>query len=485
MPQESASSIAALYVKYEPFEVKNLYPDSRITTFIVALPNAAIASIARARTDGMRVDNTIISVERYNPRQSTVARRETRRTNSGLYDQGYDDDEYGDEYEGYEGDASGLAEEMVSSRAGEAIAFVETGAVPPRKVEGVSWADITRGVASVSSSASPATPTVSEPLSSAPEEEELLSAFDSGTPVDRSSHFPPPSDRSHTSSPIISSLTTTQAPGNRPSLSRHSSREEPTSSLLAPAKHAQSPEGGVSPLASSSYSSNPNNSTIVYSNAARAQGSRSNFLQLPLRETSNSSVVASTRPTPALGQRTNRFHPARGTFTSPVTRSVKPAAQSAARFGPPQTVVTAATAPVQPRVILPLRPLSRRPLPETVHVPSEVVRGVPLAHTLAQTPPPQPQPSESSDMEETSGQATAVSETPEIPADNTANTVEQRHHLPLAGRTDTTGNTTNTRLHHHSSLTWRTDSTENIRNRHSAGCSFCQKRMQGHLESSW
>lgn len=144
VPQDSASSIANIYTQYEPLDVKNLYPTSQITTMMIALPTAEIAATALRCTDGMKVDNTIISVERYNARQSIVARRESRRKCNGEQTMNYEDD-----YDGYEADQS-MHDEVPESWEDELAPHVpeepvaicrETG-----KVDGVSWADVTKGL---------------------------------------------------------------------------------------------------------------------------------------------------------------------------------------------------------------------------------------------------------------------------------------------------------------------------------------------------
>ncbi|XPS72937.1 hypothetical protein M3J07_005080 [Ascochyta lentis] len=160
VPQESASSVASLYAQYKPLEVRNLYATSRITTLMIALPTADTAASALHRTDGMRVDSTIISVERYNAKQSTVARRETRKKHNVVL-AGTGDDEYeADEWE---------VEEPPESWDDEDDTYVadEPVAVERKisKSDGMSWADVTRGksVAPDTPSPSAGTPVVTAP----------------------------------------------------------------------------------------------------------------------------------------------------------------------------------------------------------------------------------------------------------------------------------------------------------------------------------
>ncbi|KZM24134.1 nucleotide binding [Ascochyta rabiei] len=140
VPQESASSVASLYTQYNPLEIKNLYPAARITTLMIALPTADVAVSALHRTDGMRVDSTVINVERYNAKKSIVARRETRRKRNGgsadTRDDEYEDDEWEEE------------DEPLESWEDEDETYVDDGPVVEHKtsqVDGVSWADVTRG----------------------------------------------------------------------------------------------------------------------------------------------------------------------------------------------------------------------------------------------------------------------------------------------------------------------------------------------------
>lgn len=206
VPQESTTNVAKLYAQYKPLSVKNLYEDGRITTLMIVLPTAEIAAIALERTDGMKVDSTVISVERYNAKQSTVARRETRRNRSG--GQAYTND---DEYNGYEQeDLPDSWEDEVDSYAPEAPIAIQREASKP---DGVSWADVTKGVSPRTPSPLPAkpmiapqssiiTPASTRPQRWHPSEGEIRAAFYPSTPGEKSS-------RSPTMNGIDSSLTVT------------------------------------------------------------------------------------------------------------------------------------------------------------------------------------------------------------------------------------------------------------------------------------
>src|SRR5690242_10076179 len=150
VPQASAMHIAALFLPYKPLETRNLYPDSRITTFIVTLPNVAVTEEALCHTDGLRLGSTVISVERYNAKQSTVARREARKKRNVQegYDQG-GEYEGCDDYEEYNVDEE-AQEEMGLSIADEVAAqAVDMRAVETRTVRkdgNVSWANVASGI---------------------------------------------------------------------------------------------------------------------------------------------------------------------------------------------------------------------------------------------------------------------------------------------------------------------------------------------------
>lgn len=174
VPQESTPNVSALYIPYKPLDIRNLYPSGRITTLMIVLPSERIAVTALKCTDGMRVDSTIIGVERYNRRQSTVARREMRgrRSNGGVQasEEKYDDygveyDVYGDDNEGYEEayDTEEPEQEDVPDNwedEAEPCASEESLAVQQEasKADGVSWADVTKGVSPKTLSPSPVTP---------------------------------------------------------------------------------------------------------------------------------------------------------------------------------------------------------------------------------------------------------------------------------------------------------------------------------------
>ncbi|KAF3037121.1 hypothetical protein E8E12_007377 [Didymella heteroderae] len=118
VPQDSAMRIAGLFTKYEPLETKNLYPDSRVTTFMIALPGISETEEALSEIDGMRINNIVISVEQYNPKQSIVARRDARKKrnnlSNGCANHIYDKNEY----DGFGEEAKGKGDEEVRIKQG-------------------------------------------------------------------------------------------------------------------------------------------------------------------------------------------------------------------------------------------------------------------------------------------------------------------------------------------------------------------------------
>lgn len=155
VPQESAMRIAGLYTQYKPLETKNLYPDSRITTFMIALPNVGATEEALRETDGLKVGNTVLTVERYNPKQSIVARRDARKRHSAyahsvavndLADYSYDEDEH----DGYKADEEKRVNKGTPKAAKLVAKQSEVPLTPPRTRRvsasgGISWANVAGG----------------------------------------------------------------------------------------------------------------------------------------------------------------------------------------------------------------------------------------------------------------------------------------------------------------------------------------------------
>ncbi|KAH6629291.1 hypothetical protein C7974DRAFT_184333 [Boeremia exigua] len=183
VPQEAAPRIVSLYAQYEPVETKNLYPNSRITTFMIALPSLGATEAAVRSTDGLKIGNIIISVERYNANQSTVARRDARKkpphvtsesgqrvnsynSNGDEYDEDLDEYDYCDDVP--EAPAENATPVKAHSEASRRIGLPST---PARKVDKdstFSWANIASGV-STSSSPAPSSSDTKQPPPPAPE----------------------------------------------------------------------------------------------------------------------------------------------------------------------------------------------------------------------------------------------------------------------------------------------------------------------------
>ena len=199
IPQYSASHVVGLFTQFKPLEVKNFYPQSGITTFMVTIPTEDVARMALDVTDGLGVDSTIIIVEPYNAKQSTVARREARKRHNGSY---YDNN--GDHWNGYEADREVQDDQPATEERAASSELEEPAPDPTRKIGiGISWANAAQGKVHEQPSPSPATPTVTAPPNtidvptlthlrrSNPTEEEVFAALDKDAPVDRSGQFSP------------------------------------------------------------------------------------------------------------------------------------------------------------------------------------------------------------------------------------------------------------------------------------------------------
>ncbi|KAJ4983672.1 hypothetical protein SVAN01_10830 [Stagonosporopsis vannaccii] len=150
VPQDFAVRIAALFAQYKPLETKNLFPDSRITTVMVALPSVGAMEEALRRTDGLKFGSTVISVERFNANQSVVARRDARKKGNAEVGQRRHFQDGNDEgYDDY--DANELPEVktgLEKSLEKMAVLAVNPLAAEARKIHkdgGVSWANVASG----------------------------------------------------------------------------------------------------------------------------------------------------------------------------------------------------------------------------------------------------------------------------------------------------------------------------------------------------
>lgn len=167
VPRDSATRVENLFTKYKPLETKNLYPTSQITTLMIALPSIGATEAALGKIDGVRINNTVVSVERYNPKQSTVARRDARKKPNNLPN-GRADHDYNDEedYGGYDGNNDGHEEARTSTQTSKATKLMAKRPEPEpeprprtRRVSesgGVSWAGLVGGKQAKKHSPSPA-----------------------------------------------------------------------------------------------------------------------------------------------------------------------------------------------------------------------------------------------------------------------------------------------------------------------------------------
>lgn len=153
VPQESFKKVVDLYTSYKPLETKNLYPNSMMTTVMIVLPSSSIVDEALRNTDGMKVERAVISVERYNIRQSIVDRRDARRRENE-FRSGYMSRELGvvveENSDGYEADGEAKMKEKgkISVIVKRVPRVMDPPATPMRRVikgSGLSWANVASG----------------------------------------------------------------------------------------------------------------------------------------------------------------------------------------------------------------------------------------------------------------------------------------------------------------------------------------------------
>ncbi|KAF2633994.1 hypothetical protein BU25DRAFT_453696 [Macroventuria anomochaeta] len=246
VPQESTMRIACLYTQFKPLEVKNLYPDSRITTFMVALPNAGAAEEALRRTDGMKLHNTVITVERYNAKQSTVARRDARRKRKdGFWVNGNRCDTNEDYEGGYDADEEvQVRKDMPKSAKDVASQVLDSPTTPPRKVSttgGMSWANVASGVPAEQHSPSPAPPVAEDTKQLHSSETEPFLAFDNDALPEGSKNLPPSSNGNGPSNLDTAHIKPAPAPLNESARCPPPLRGTFTSPVSVPAKPALVP----------------------------------------------------------------------------------------------------------------------------------------------------------------------------------------------------------------------------------------------------
>ncbi|KAH7069730.1 hypothetical protein BKA63DRAFT_420949 [Paraphoma chrysanthemicola] len=84
-------AVPDLYAPYQPIRIKNVYPNSDITTVVLGFRTEREANQAQEHTDGFRLENVVLRVESYSKHRSIRHIREERNTNRPLG--AVDDDE--------------------------------------------------------------------------------------------------------------------------------------------------------------------------------------------------------------------------------------------------------------------------------------------------------------------------------------------------------------------------------------------------------
>jgi hypothetical protein len=132
-------TIPKLFVKYNPMSVKNVYPNSSITTVVLAFPNAAEAAQAQRETDQMRVHNVILRVEGYNKQLSVRYLRENGLVGRPLGAVGDEADEHEADEGGYTHDET---EWVGLPSTATAPAKEDPVKIPGDAPRGTTWANI-------------------------------------------------------------------------------------------------------------------------------------------------------------------------------------------------------------------------------------------------------------------------------------------------------------------------------------------------------
>jgi hypothetical protein len=159
VPQESAAHVAGLFTKYKPLETKNLYPFARITTLMIALPSSGVTENALNELNNWRINNIVITVERYNSKQSTVARREARKKRKDLPHGRANGKHHNGDYNGYDGGKE-VRTRKDEAKPSKLVAMPPREALPLRTKRvsesgGINWAGIAGGTQSAKLPSSP------------------------------------------------------------------------------------------------------------------------------------------------------------------------------------------------------------------------------------------------------------------------------------------------------------------------------------------
>jgi hypothetical protein len=135
--------IPKLFAEYKPISVKNVYPNSSITTVVLAFPNAAEAAHVQRETDQMRVQNVILRVEGYNKQQSVRYLRENGHAGRPLGAVGDDEDEEEVDEAGYTHDETewvGLPSTATAPPKGDLVKGLDDAP------KGTTWANIAASI---------------------------------------------------------------------------------------------------------------------------------------------------------------------------------------------------------------------------------------------------------------------------------------------------------------------------------------------------
>ena len=215
---------------------------------MIVLPNAGAAEEALRRTDGLKVGNTVINVERYNANQSIVAMRNARKTRANIWS-GRGEVDYvnekdnNDEPERFDADGEAqVKKEMPASARNVTSQILDSPVTPPRKVSkgsGISWAIVASGVAAEQHVPSPAPLVAEDTQQQTPSATRPFPALDGSASVSGSG-YPRPSNGTGPSTrfppPLKGTLTSpVAAPAKTAPASAHPAPADPPQIMLTPA----------------------------------------------------------------------------------------------------------------------------------------------------------------------------------------------------------------------------------------------------------
>jgi hypothetical protein len=127
----ATDEIRSLFAKYNPASVKNVYPNSNVTTVVIGFRTKDQAARAQAGTDQTRLAHVVLKVEMYNQRQSVRYLRDQGQVNRPRGAVQEDESEYLDEDPTQE-EELGLAPHTEQHAAKD----------PTAAPQGTTWADV-------------------------------------------------------------------------------------------------------------------------------------------------------------------------------------------------------------------------------------------------------------------------------------------------------------------------------------------------------